>query len=163
MSTSYSVLLEAFYHRIEKDRDYFNYFNLTEAEAMALAKERALAYMDEALVRIALECHPSVDFSDRDDTSEVFNFNLTRNEVMLVSSLMYQSHLEREIAYIKTINVNYTPTELRVFDPSNARSSFLDMYKLVCEQNDSLMDKYKSTDRTTGTYKTINFDSYDDE
>jgi len=163
MSTSYSVPLEAFYHRIEKDRDYFNYFNLTEAEAMALAKERALAYMDEALVRIALECHPSVDFSDRDDTSEVFNFNLTRNEVMLVSSLMYQSHLEREIAYIKTINVNYTPTELRVFDPSNARSSFLDMYKLVCEQNDSLMDKYKSTDRTTGTYKTINFDSYDDE
>jgi len=163
MSTSYSVPIEAFYHRIEKDRDFFNYFNLSEEEAMALAKERALAYMDEALVRISLECHPSVDFTDRDDTSEVFNFDLNKNEVMLISSLMYQSHLEREIPYLKTMDVNYTPSELKVFDPSNARSSYLDMYKIICEQNDSLMDKYKSTDRVSGTYKTINFNSYDDE
>jgi len=162
MSTSYSVPIEAFYHRIEKDREFFNYFNLSETEAMALAKERSLAYMDESLARISLDCHPSVDFANRDDTSEVFNFDLSKNEIILISSLMYQSYLERDIPYLKSLSVNYTPTELKVFDPSNARSSYLDMCKFVSEQNDSLMDAYRSTDRDTGAYKMINFNSYDE-
>ena len=118
--------------------------------------------MDEALVRISLECHPSVDFTDRDDTSEVFNFDLNRNEIILISSLMYQSYLERDIPYLKSLSANYTPTELKVFDPSNARSTYLDMCKFVSGQNDSLMDAYRSTDRITGAYKKINFNSYDE-
>lgn len=162
MGTSYSVPIEAFYHRIEKDREFFNYFNLSEEEAMAIAKERALAYMDESLAKVALDCHPSIDFANRDDTSEVFNFDLNKNEIVLISSLMYQSYLERDIPYLKSLSVNYTPTELRVFDPSNARSTYLDMCKYVCAQNDSLMDAYRSTDRVTGAYKTIDFNSYDE-
>jgi len=162
MGTSYQTIIDAFYRRIEKDREFFNYFNLTDAEALALAKERSLSYMDEALARITLECQPSVDFSNRDDTTEIFGFNLSKTEIFLVSSLMYQSHLERDITYLKTLNVNYTSTELRVFDPSNARSTFMDMYRTVCDQNETLMDKYKNIDRVTGTYKTVNFNAYDD-
>lgn len=163
MGTAYQTILDAFYHRIEKDKEFFNYFNLTDAEALALAKERSLSYMDEALARITFECQPSVDFSDRDDANESFGFTLSKIEIFLVSSLMYQSHLERDIAYLKTINVNYTSTDLRVFDPSNARSTFMDMYKSVCDQNEALMDKYKNLDRATGTYKTVDFNAYDDE
>jgi len=162
MGTSYQTIIDAFYRRIEKDREFFNYFNLTDAEALALAKERSLSYMDEALARITLECQPSVDFSNRDDTTEIFGFNLSKTEIFLVSSLMYQSHLERDITYLKTLNVNYTSTELRVFDPSNARSTFMDMYRTVCDQNEALMDEYKNIDRVTGTYKTVNFNAYDD-
>jgi len=163
MVTAYQTILDAFYHRIEKDKEFFNYFNLTDAEALALAKERSLSYMDEALARITFECQPSVDFSDRDDANESFGFTLSKIEIFLVSSLMYQSHLERDIAYLKTLNVNYTSTDLRVFDPSNARSTFMDMYKSVCDQNEALMDKYKNLDRATGTYKTVDFNAYDDE
>lgn len=163
MGTSYQTILDAFYHRIEKDKEFFNYFNLTDAEALALAKQRALSYMDEALARITFECQPSVDFSDRNDTSETFGFDLSKIEIFLISSLMYQSHLERDITYLKTLNVNYTSTDLRVFDPSNARSTFMDMYKSVCDQNEALMDKYKNLDRDTGTYKVVDFNAYDDE
>lgn len=163
MATPYSVVLEAFYRRVEKDESFFNYFNLAAEEALKLAKKRALGYMDEALSRITLECQPSVDFTDRNDTTEQFNFDLNKNEVFLISSLMYQSHLERDIAYLKVLNVNYTSTDLRVFDPSNARSTFMEMYESVCSKNEALMDKYKNLDRSTGTYKTINFSNYDEE
>ena len=48
MATPYSVLIERFYRRIEKDRDFFNYFEMSDGEALSLAKNRALGYLDEA-------------------------------------------------------------------------------------------------------------------
>lgn len=161
MATPYSIPIERFYRRIEKDRDFFNYFNISDSEALSLAKSRALGYLDEAVALIIMECMPQVDFSDRDDVLEQFGFDLNDSEKHLISSLMYQYYLDRDIAYLKAINVNYTATELRVFDPSSARSTFLEMYKYVCEQNESLMDKYKNTDRSTGKFKIIDFGSYD--
>lgn len=161
MATPYSVLIERFYRRIEKDRDFFHYFELSDGEALSLAKNRALGYLDEAVALIIMECMPQVDFSDRDDDKEQFNFDLNDSEKHLISSLMYQYYLDRDIAFLKVLNVNYTSTELRVFDPSNARSTFLEMYKFVCEQNDGLMDRYKNTDRSTGALKVIDFSSYD--
>lgn len=163
MATPYSMVLNAFYHRVEKDEGFFNYFNLTAEEALAIAKERALAYMDESLSRIILECQPEVDFTDKNDTSEQFNFDLIKTEIFLIAALMYQSHLERDIAYLRLQNVNYTPTEIRVFDPSNARSTFMEMYESVCVKNEALMDKYKNLDRSTGTYKTVDFNAYDED
>lgn len=161
MATPYTIPIEKFYRRIEKDRDFFNYFELSDLEALSLAKTRALGYLDEAVALIIMECVPQVDFSDRDSDAEQFNFDLNESEKHLISSLMYQYYLDRDIAYLKVLNVNYTSTEIRVFDPSNARSTFLEMYKFVCEQNEALMDKYKNTDRSTGMLKVLDFSSYD--
>ena len=162
MGTPYSVLIDRFYRRIEKDRDFFNYFGLTEEEAFALAKKRSLGYLEEAVALIILKCMPQVDFSNRDDELEQFNFDLNDGEKLLISSLMYQYYLDRDISYLKVLNVNYTSTELRVFDPSNARSTFLEMYQFVYKQNEALMDAYKSTDRSTGMFKQVNFSAYDE-
>ena len=132
MGTKYSTLIDSFLRRIEKDSDFFNYVNLSDEESLALATSRAGGYLEEALGKLSLECHPEVDFSDTDEdesTGEVsFNFDLTIHEKYLIPSLMYESYLNREFAYLKTLNVNYTPTELRVFDPSNARSTFMEIY-----------------------------------
>ncbi|MEG1563299.1 MAG: hypothetical protein RR365_06185 [Bacteroides sp.] len=157
MATSYSALYEWFYRRIEKDIEFFNYFNLTDKEAMELAEKRAFGYMNEAVAKITLECQPSVDFSKRDDTLKQFNFDLNDTEFLIISSVMYQYYLDRDIPHLLTLNVNFTPTELKVFDPSGARGSFMSMYKFLCEQNDSLLDKYKDTDRETGKNRTVDF------
>ena len=62
-----------------------------------------------------------------------------------------------------TLNVNYTPTEMRVFDPSNARATFLNIYNTVCATNEKYIDIYKNSDRRTGALKSINFANYDSE
>ena len=69
--------------------------------------------------------------------------------------------MERDIATLKTLNVNFTGTELRVFDPSNARKTFLAMYEDVKARNAYLLDVYKNTDRLTGFYTSIDFTSLD--
>ena len=75
---------------------------------------------------------------------------------------MYEMYLDRDIARLKCLMVNYTPTDLKVFDPSNARSTFLAMYESVCNKNALLIDDYASRDRLTGKLKGIDYASYDE-
>ena len=111
---------------------------------------------------LMLKCVPDVDFNDRDDVTQEFNFDWTNSEVFLIGSLMYEMYLDRDIARLKCLMVNYTPTDLKVFDPSNARSTFLAMYESVCNKNALLIDDYASRDRLTGKLKGIDYASYDE-
>lgn len=160
MGTSIDTPIELFLRRIEKDRKFLNYFNLLDYQALNLAKQRAENFLEEAIYRLVLECEPSVDFTARDETGN-FTFEWNAQEKILIPSLMYEIYLDRDFAYLKSAEVNYTSTELRVFDPSNARSTFLDIYDKVQKQNEHLLEKYKNTNRDEGGYKTVDFAKYD--
>ena len=161
--TSYEVIYEMFFRRVEKDKKFFSYVGLTDAQAMQLARERANGYFEEALAVLTMKGRPSVDFTDRDRAAAQFNFDLTAQEKYIVSSLMYQQYLERDIAYLKTLSVNYTSTDLRVFDPSNARSTFMTMFNAIKGECEEMLDIYRNTDRTSGDFIGIDFESYDTE
>lgn len=161
METPYVVFIDAFISRIEKDIDFFNYFMMIDEQAMDLAHKRAKVYLHEAFSRIMMECNPSVDFFDYDDASETLNFEVNGKEVFLVSMLMYESYLSRDISKIKIRNVDYTSTDLRVFDPSNSRATFMDIYNNVRKQNEELLDTYKNTDRMTNDYVGVDYTRYD--
>ena len=159
--TSYSTVLNAFLRRVEKDYKFFNYFGLSDSEAMQLARERALGYMEESVALLTMNGLPKIDFSERDEPLGAFQADLTAQEIYILSSLMYRQYLDRDIAYLSTLSVNYTSTDLRVFDPSNARKTFFDLYAAVCAECDRLVDTYKNTDRKTGAYIGIDFDQFD--
>lgn len=163
MSTSKQVPIQAFLRRIEKDKDFFTYFHYDAEQAMQLAIQRAEGLLEDAINRIIIECSPTVDFTDINPNTGEFNFDWTAREKILVPSLMFEYYLEKDIALLKIKEVNYTDTYLKVFDPSNARTSFMDMYKDVKSRNEILLDIYKNTDRITGEYKTVDFDLYDAE
>ena len=156
MGTPFLEPINRFLRRIEEDRDYFQYFQLSDDEALDLARRRARNYLEDAIDRMMMDGRPSVDLTDIDEGSFSFNIELTRNEVFLLSSLMYEYYLDKDISRIKTLNVNYTGTELRVFDPSNARSSFLQLYENVQRQNEKLLDTYRNVNRETGEFISIN-------
>lgn len=150
MATPYTVIVDAFLKWVEKDVDFFHYFHMTDEEAMSLAKSRSLDFLSEALGRLMLECAPPVDFNDCDDQQQQFNFDLTQKEVYLISSLMYERYLDRDFAFLKLYNVNFSSADLNVFDPSNARKTFITIYEKVENRNKHLIDEYKNRDRTTG-------------
>ncbi len=162
MSTTISVTIEAFLKRVEKDRDFFNYINLSDADSMELALRRAGNYLNEAVSKLSIAGCNHIDLTDIDETLAVFNEDLTRNEIFLIASMMYEFHLDRDISKLKTLSVNFTSTDLRVFDPSNARSTFIEMFKAVRDENKSLIDDYKNTDRETGKFLGIDYAQYDD-
>ena len=161
--TPYSEIYDQFFHRIEEDRDFFNYYKLSDDEVMAVAKERASAYMDEAVARITINCLPTIDFDARTEDGTGFQEDLTPSEKFLISSLMFEQYMERDIAYLKRLSVNYTNKELTTFSPDNWRNSFQNMFESVQLKNLALMDKYKNTDRLTGQYRVLDFSSFDAE
>lgn len=163
MATSFELPIERFFYRIEEDRDFFQYLNLDETHAMQLAHCRASHYLTNAVDRLMMDGMPDIDLTDCDLVLAEFNADLTSKEVFLLASLMYEYYLEKDIAKLKTYTVNYTHVDLKVFDPSNARSSFMEMYNSVKAQNEKLLDTYRNTDRLTGAFKAIDFSSYSEE
>lgn len=163
MATSSSTVINAFLLRVETDRKFFNYRDVDEDEGLEVATFRAQNFLVEACGRMMLEGMPSVNFAPAklDDDTLGWDFDLTPGEIYLLASLMYEQYMERDIATLKTLNVNFTGTELRVFDPSNARKTFLTMYEDVKARNAYLLDVYKNTDRLTGFYTSIDFTSLD--
>lgn len=162
-TTPFSTLIEAFFKRVESDRSFFNYLNLADDEAMQLANMRAYTYLKEACAIMMVECRPSVNFFDTDEENECFNFELNGREIFLISSIMYEMYLDRDIAKLKTLSVNYTSTDLRVFDPSNARKTFMSMFQFVCARNQVLKNEYSESDRDTGAFLGVDFGAYDGE
>lgn len=160
MATPYSVPIEKFFRRIESDRDFFNYLNLTDEQAIALAELRALGYLDEACARMLIDAPHKSDFSDRDDDAKTFGFDLTAKEIFLVASLMYEYYMSRDIAKLKCLSRDYTTTDLRVFDPSAARRSFQELYNDVCEQNALLLETYDCSG-SDGQMRLIDFAALD--
>lgn len=162
MGTSIETPIELFLRKIEKDKSFFDYYNLADFKSLELAKQRAEFFLKEAIGRLLLECQPDVDFTQRDEDGN-FVFEWTAQEKILIPSLMYEIYLSRDFAYLKTLNVDYTSSALKVFDPSNARTTFLAMYDKVKKENEHLLARYKDTQRNNGSYKTIDFSSFDFE
>lgn len=157
--TTYSQVFELFFKRIEKDEDFFKYYELTVEEALALAQERAAAYLEEAVGILELKCLPQIDFNNR--TADGFAFEFNAAEKLLIPSLMYEMYLDRDVAYLKLYEVNFTASELKVFSPSDARNSFMNMYNSVKAYNEQLIDDYKNSDRKTGGYRKLDYTKYD--
>ena len=111
---------------------------------------------------MALRCKSDIDFTDVDVDNDVYTADLNSNEIYLVGSMMYEIYLQKDIAKIKLDNVNYTASELKVFDPSNARSTFMSIYNTVVEENKMLIAEYRDTDRKTGKYLGIDYAVYDE-
>ena len=97
MGTPFLEPINRFLRRIEEDRDFFQYFQLSDDEALDLARRRARNYLEDAIDRMMMDGRPSVDLTDIDEGSFSFNIELTRNEVFLLSSLMYEYYLDKDI------------------------------------------------------------------
>lgn len=163
MATPFELPINRFLYRIEEDREFFQYFQLSDAAAFQLAQTRAMHYLHDAIDKMMLDGMPEIDFTDYDEAVAEFNVELTSREVFILASLMYEFYLSKDIAKLKTMNVNYTHTDLKVFDPSNARNSFKALYDGVVQENMRLLDQYRNTDRLTGAFKKIDFSAYEED
>lgn len=160
-NTPFSALTQAFFRRVEADGSFFNYIGLTDEQAAELAEKRANAFLKEACAAVMLGCRPSVNFFDYDEEQMRFNFALNQKEIFLLSSIMYLMYINRDIARLKTLSVNYTSADLKVFDPSNARKSFHSLYTALCEEIRELKNEYGEADRDTGELIGIDFGAYE--
>lgn len=161
MPTSFQSIKNKFYRRIEKDKDFFKYYNVDTSEAIQLAEKQADGYLLEAIDKLTDKCVPDIDFNDYDDELHQFNVDLTNKEQHLIASLMYEVYFERDFVLLKAFKIAMTPSDLNQFSPATERKTFNEMVDKIKLDNINKIDHYASTDRITGKPKTIDHSKYE--
>lgn len=162
---TFETLYEAFFDKIEKDKDFFSYNNVSVEEALNIAKMRSKRYLQEALSTISLKCTPDkcgknfVDFNDKEET---LNYELTYTELDMIASMMYEKYLFREFSKLKAQANRFITKDFNVFSPANERNSFVAMYEIIKKENEVLIDRYNSIDHLTGNTLLLNYSSIED-
>ena len=160
-TTSFDKITSRLLRKIEKDKDFFEYYNLSVSEVQSIVMEQAVGYLYDAIDLLTSKCEPDTDFYDYDEELLQFNFKLTQREIGLLSSLMYEVYFERDEALLKAFKIRMTPSDLNQFSPANERKSFEDMLQRIKDENTNKIAKYVSTDRKTGKRKMIDHSQYD--
>ena len=160
-TTSFDKITSRLLKKNEKDKDFFEYYNLSVSEVQSIVMEQAVGYLYDAIDLLTSKCEPDTDFYDYDEELLQFNFELTQREIGLLSSLMYEVYFERDEALLKAFKIRMTPSDLNQFSPANERKSFEDMLQRIKDENTNKIAKYVSTDRNTGKRKMIDHSQYD--
>lgn len=157
METSFDTVIEKFLFRVEKDRNFFNYYKTSNSESLEIVQNRALNYLTEAISRFKLKSNISYNILDFNDTKTGFISELTDEEIYIIVNLMYEIHLQRDVMLLKVMTERYAPSDLTVFSPANERNSFLNMVESVKAENISLLDTYDVRNRLSGTHNLLNY------
>lgn len=158
--TTYEELYTPFFNRIEKDATFFSYYNLTEDEALEIAKSRTKNYLNEAITIWERNCTLDIEIV-LDDELEEISADLTHNEINLVADLMYEVYISRDIVTLKSMVNALTSTDLKMLhSPANERKTFMDMYNTLKSNNEVAMSNYNGRDRLTGKRKVIDYAQY---
>ena len=162
-NTTFDYLFNRFYKRIEKDEEFFNYYNVDVEEAIQLAHERARGCLIDALDRLSSTSNLQVDFLVYFEEIEELGFKTTNKENKLIVDLMFQVYMERDLPLLHAFKINFTPSDLTVFSPANERNSYEAFIARLDNDNEIALDDYKSRDRETGKLKnTIKYTDYRD-
>lgn len=160
-STEFEDILNKFYDRIEKDDQFFGYYNIDPKEAIKIAETRAKNYLCEALDELSCLPNTDVDFSNYDSDFEVINFKLYPKEIKLIVELMFLFYMKRDESLLHAMEINFTPSDLSVFSPANERTSYRNFIAQLEHNVEIKIDDYKSRDRVTNSLKqTINYSNY---
>lgn len=160
-TTAFDKIINRLLKKIEKDKEFFAYYNVPVSKVKLLITEQATGYLFDAIDVLTSKCETEVDFYDYDEELQCFNFKLTAREIGLLASLMYEVYFERNEALLKAFRIMPVPTDLNQFSPSSERKTFMEMLSSIKAENINKISKYASTDRLTGKRKTINHGSYE--
>lgn len=164
MSTSFEKPYKVFFNLIERVPDFFNYFNLTIYEALDVAKKRANGYLLEAIHTLYSHCEPEVDFYNYSIDSQEFLFDLQKGEIILLGNLMFEHYLEKDIARLGVQSNYLTSQDLgALYSPANERKEFVNMFKMVRENNVRLIKAYAARDRITNKRKVLDHHQYSED
>lgn len=162
MNTPYSNIYNRFLVLVSNDRNL-----LTNTVKNTKVTEKKLKYLlDDAIADLMLRTRfdAPVDFTDKDDILNQFNFELTLIEEKVLSNIMMEKYVdENTIVMINNLrnNLHYTDKEIQVFCPANSLSAFEDAYNSMKEDNDNLVMSYKTRDRKTFKKNNYKFENED--
>lgn len=154
-TTPYSLIFEDFIKKLKNDTDFFNYGDLLDVEIEALVRDHLISLLNRSIGMLYNYGNPDVDFYDKDDVMEYFNFILVNQEISLFVDLMYLSYMNEDKNKLKVFELNFRSSELNVFSPANDRKTYSEMVDKIEHNVVNAISNYFSRDRLTWREKSI--------
>jgi hypothetical protein len=151
--TPYSNIYKRFERKIKKDISYFCYDGTTEDEQIKIINKRNSDLLDDAVNELQpkVSIQQKVDFINKDDTLEQFDFDLITTEEDLISDLMIIKLFEEESIKLKELQ-KYLGNDIKTFSPAEERKTFMDMLEIKQNRFEVKLGNYNSINRETGKY-----------
>lgn len=159
--TLFEDIYKLFFDKIVQDIDFFDY-GTTEEEALDIAKKRSKAYLLKSIDNLVNQCNVDVDFYNKDDILEQFNFDLVSREKTLLSNMMYEIYYEQDLVKLRLFEEYFSRKDLKRFDPNAQKKLYLDSLNLIKAENIKQIKNYESRDRITGQLKGLDYTGWDD-
>lgn len=160
--TAFSEVINAFYHYIENDVDFFNYFELDEDECMEVAGQRAGVLLEEATSYLCRKLIVENVFSNIEQVESqdgsmymAFTETLTSTEINLLVKAMFLTYLQRDLTMLRTFHGVMTSSDLNMYSPANERKTFVAMVQQYEDNLKVEISEYQMFDRETGGFVQI--------
>ena len=103
--TPYENVTDRFIRKIKQDKEYFCIGAVTEEEFEEILSQRTLELLEDSLNEIQplIAVQQNINFLDKNDFMEQFNFDLTAIEEDLISDMMVVKYFDEELVKLKTM------------------------------------------------------------
>lgn len=156
MATSFQPIFDKFIKKLRNDNQFFNYKNLTELEIEEMVNDHLNSLLDRGISKIYEYGIPDYDFyNEKDDTLQQFNEDLVRQEIALLTDLMYFSYIEESRNRLNSLGMTFRTSELNAFSQANERDSMMKLISAVEDKANNSIENYLARDRITWEYKSI--------
>ena len=142
-----------FIKKIKQDVKFFMYNGLNEQEIEKIVIERSLEFLDSACD----ELEPQLDqitLSNRNDSLECFDDELTRIEIDTISDMMKIIYMREPILKLNKLQT-YIGTDIKTWSPPDERRTYLGLLNDIENKMQVKIDRCNSIDRTTGKQRSL--------
>lgn len=154
--TPYSEIIDRFERKIQKDKNYFCYGkDINDEQLASIINTRSLGLLEDAVDEfdsyIDIQQKQYVDFANRSDIGETFNFDLIKTEIDLISDLMVVKYFDETLVELRALQ-KYLGKDIVNWSPNEERKTFLEMVKYKHDLFDKKIANYNMINRETGEY-----------
>lgn len=153
VKTPYQDIIIRFIKKIKQDVKFFMYNGLSQQEIESIVMKRSLEFLDSACDEI----EPQLDqltLSDRNDSLECFDDELTRIEIDTISDMMKVLYMREPLLKLKEFQ-KYLGKDIQAWSPNDERKTYLELLTEIENKMQIKIDKCNSIDRTTGKPRSL--------
>lgn len=159
MILSVAEIYTQFFDKMERDGEFFQYYSVSVENALALAKERSLAYLREAILYLKRKTEITFRLGiEMRDGEWFFVEAITEDEADILTEIMLMRCYRRQFAELQPkINV-FSATDMKMlYSPSNERKTYVAMIAYIENNIWEWISNYAAKERLTGKHKTISY------
>jgi hypothetical protein len=153
IKTPYQDVITRFIKKIKQDVKFFMYNGLSEQEVENIVMERSLEFLDSACDELELQLDQLI-LSNRNDSLECFDDELTRIEIDTISDMMKVIYMREPLIKLKEFQ-KYLGNDIKAWSPNEERKTYLELLTEIENKIQIKIDKCNSIDRTTGKPRSL--------